>query len=389
MENTSPIASRAADLAVTGRRGEVIQQLNHRLVSALGSAAAVYPRKGLTSLATQIMECGGTSRIVVRPGSTTPRVIPETCKLRICPNCYRERMKNWIKRLERKLGSSPEILRNLRVLTLTLRLKSGEELAHTLQVLKSAFRKLRHRVIWKSKVDGAIAVTHVEYSQDQRAWNAHLHVLLDSDFIPVEAVRTAWSKVTKQRGQWVHLVQAKPNIAKMMGYLLRLPLILFAPDPALVGEYLVAVRGKPLVQGYKSLRHLSERVKSGSRRRPVANESRLAYGPVGKKRGTTERSRSERGPSAAFRARARLLNGIDVTAEEFDRRVEVGDPMFLKLLPEVRRELDRLEKYLREVPVPKSLVRALEAAQEPLQAPQFVKEQIRKREAEILSREGT
>jgi len=388
-ENRIPIRPGAADLAVTGLRGKVIQFLNHRLVVALASAAAVYPRRGLIKLADQVTECQVQSRIVVRPGSATPSVIAETCKLRICPYCHLVRIANWIERLKRKLGSSPEARRNLRVLTLTLRLKSGEELRQMLQILKEAFRKLRHRVIWKDNVRGAIAVTHVEYSRRRQAWNAHLHVLLDSEFIPVEAVRTAWSEVTENRGRRVHLAKAKPEIERKIAYLLSLPRVLFSPDPTLVGEYILAVYRKPLVLGYKSLKHLSERMKSGSRRHTVPNESRLAYGPVGKKGGSTGRSRKETGPSAALRTRARLLNGIDVTAEEFDRRVKAGDRAFIELEPKVRRELDLLEKRLCSVPVPKSLSRALDAAQEPLQAPQIVLEQIRTREPELLSRKGS
>jgi hypothetical protein len=82
-----------------------------------------------------------------------------------------------------------------KLLTLTLK-HSDAPLDFQIKSLYGFFRKLRRTKLWKSLVMGGIWFFQLTRPTTTNQWHPHLHVLLSSDFIPVESLSELWQKIT-------------------------------------------------------------------------------------------------------------------------------------------------------------------------------------------------
>lgn len=115
---------------------------------------------------------------------------PITCKHRLCPACSRERATRIAQNL------TPHVEPHLtKFITLTLR-SQPEPLARTIARLRRAFATLRRRPLWQDRVRGYVAFLETKYSPRTAAWNAHLHVLAHSLFIPQGMLSQEWLACT-------------------------------------------------------------------------------------------------------------------------------------------------------------------------------------------------
>jgi hypothetical protein len=62
--------------------------------------------------------------------------------------------------------------------------------------LYRCFRNLRSRRWWRDRVYGGAAFLEVTWSDDLQAWHPHLHILLDSKWLPQSELAAEWLSVT-------------------------------------------------------------------------------------------------------------------------------------------------------------------------------------------------
>lgn len=119
------------------------------------------------------------------------RVISNACRLRWCPFCQAAKAKlvsmntaAWLK------GKG-----HPKLLTLTLK-HSDAPLDFQIKSLYGFFKSLRRSKLWKSLVRGGVWFFQLTRPTTTNQWHPHLHVLLDSDFIPVSALSDIWQEIT-------------------------------------------------------------------------------------------------------------------------------------------------------------------------------------------------
>lgn len=119
------------------------------------------------------------------------RVLAQSCHLRFCPICSRQR-ENMIRRnvsawLEKK--SFPKLL------TLTLK-NCSIDLRHEIDRLYACFRFLRRINLVKKQVKSGIWFFQITRSKDGRTWHPHLHCILTGGYIPRRKLSAAWEDLT-------------------------------------------------------------------------------------------------------------------------------------------------------------------------------------------------
>lgn len=122
----------------------------------------------------------------------TLRLCEARCRDRLCPRCNRFRAREVTARITRAVTmlSAPKFL------TLTLRHRK-ETLADMLARLRDAFRELRRRRWWKTRVRAAVYTVEIECNPVSRTWHAHVHAIIDADFIPQKLISDEWLAITK------------------------------------------------------------------------------------------------------------------------------------------------------------------------------------------------
>jgi len=119
--------------------------------------------------------------------------VPSYCGNRFCPTCGRIRSR----RLLRRIGSVtakivPKKGDTIKLLTLTV--PRSRNLKGTVDELIRSFRRFRQRAWWKKHVRGG--AYFIEFKHTANGWNPHLHVLVESSFMPVKTIRQHWERVS-------------------------------------------------------------------------------------------------------------------------------------------------------------------------------------------------
>ena len=154
---------------------------------AAGLVAAGMPKSRVLRFA----ECGSNAYIYASEEvDPSYRIVANYCRDRFCQPCARARAGLVTRNLLAALPRS-----KLRFVTLTLK-HQIRTLPDTIDHLYRSFRRLRHRPLWKSRVRGGVAFCEIKWSPTSAAWNVHLHILIDSDFIVSGALSTEWHGVT-------------------------------------------------------------------------------------------------------------------------------------------------------------------------------------------------
>lgn len=119
------------------------------------------------------------------------RILSDSCKLRWCPLCSRARssflsaaVTAWLKSHARP-----------KLLTLTLA-HSPDSLDSQISRLYACFRQLRRLSLWKRLVHGGIWFFQIKMIKKTLEWHPHIHILLDSEYIPHGLLKAAWLSVT-------------------------------------------------------------------------------------------------------------------------------------------------------------------------------------------------
>jgi hypothetical protein len=81
-------------------------------------------------------------------------------------------------------------------ITLTLK-HSPAPLSHQISTLYGCFRKLRKTKLLTKTVRGGIWFFQVKQSAADYLWHPHLHIVVDSPYIPKHQLSRAWLSITK------------------------------------------------------------------------------------------------------------------------------------------------------------------------------------------------
>ena len=119
-------------------------------------------------------------------------VKPHRCCMRICPLCEGKRQQVLKERFDFFLSK----IESPMLWTFTLK-SSPYSLAECHSRIVRAFAFLRKMPVWAENVAGGFWVFEATFNQNTGQWHPHLHVIVDSRFVPVNALRQCWQMVTK------------------------------------------------------------------------------------------------------------------------------------------------------------------------------------------------
>jgi len=142
------------------------------------------------------------------------RIISNACKLRWCPICSKAKQYyiqdvvcNWIKSLKHP-----------KFMTLTMK-HTDAPLDHQIKWLYKHFRLFRQGRAIAKYFKGGIWFFQLKISDKDTRFHPHLHVILDSEFIPKELLSLEWQKQTKTSK--IVDIRAIFNVSKIADYVSR------------------------------------------------------------------------------------------------------------------------------------------------------------------------
>jgi hypothetical protein len=168
------------------------------------------------------------------------------CNLRLCPRCCQRLQRRIFDRVKDLL--TPCVANEWQMITLTL-LHSDTPLSDQLDRLRSSFRKLRQRKLWKHAVRYGYAVIEITYNEETRHWHPHLHVLARVNWIDWSHLRDDWYAVTGDSNiidcQQVRTGRnAALYVAKYVG---KMPPDVVSADNGLLEDWYTALQGSRML----------------------------------------------------------------------------------------------------------------------------------------------
>ena len=171
------------------------------------------------------------------------KVVKLRCGDRTCAVCRGKDF--W--RMYRGYLKSVEAIKRPKLVTFTLRNVATISREY-IRGLRRSFTRLMHRAYYKKRVRGGLQT--IEVVNKGRGWHVHLHVMLDSDYLPQAKLSKDWGEIT--RGSFIVDIREAGTVAEGLKYCLKY----LSKPPVLSGheeEYREAVKGLRLVQPFGSL----------------------------------------------------------------------------------------------------------------------------------------
>jgi len=144
------------------------------------------------------------------------RYVPVYCGNRFCEICSEIRLSRIRHRLEHLIDLARTTSdRDFKHVTLTIR--SEGDLAPMVRKLLSGFKKLRNSKLWKTWTIGGAYV--VEVTRGPAGWHAHIHSIVQANWIPWREVRDAWLKITGATGVFITSIPSRQAVRYLTKYL--------------------------------------------------------------------------------------------------------------------------------------------------------------------------
>jgi len=193
----------------------------------------------------------------------------KSCNVRLCPHDQRRRSLQ----LAARWTGILEQLGELRYVVLAE--CNSRDLVAGMRSLFRAWSTLRKSPLWKSSCRGSVAVLEVTFNRDEGTWHPHLNVLFEGDYIPFEALKTAWIAATAGNGQTAFIRAAdRGTITELLKYVTKLSDFVDQPDA--VDEFLTATAHKRFVRTYGSFYRLETEDEEGTGHCPDCGTSEIA-----------------------------------------------------------------------------------------------------------------
>ncbi len=138
-----------------------------------------------------LQNCSSFAWFVRHADTGEVRVHSSKCRQRWCPICS-QTLANWRKMALVDYVSS---LDRPKFVTLTLK-HSNAPLRHQINALYDAFRNLRKLQLLKKTIQGGIWFFQVKQAKSDGCWHPHLHIVVDSSYLPKNQLSRAWLLIT-------------------------------------------------------------------------------------------------------------------------------------------------------------------------------------------------
>lgn len=173
-----------------------------------------------------------------------------TCHNRFCLMCqggYTRQVR------EQALKLVPKPQHRLSFLTLTQRARPGVELQHAIANILSAFKAVRRSPHWKRRVTGGLYVLEVTHGSG-KWWHAHLHTVIDTDFWPLELLRSLWHRACHDTA-YLHIEAVEHDRRDFVNrYLSSYLGKQFSDDlydnPQVLSTFVATMRGRRMIQAF-------------------------------------------------------------------------------------------------------------------------------------------
>lgn len=142
--------------------------------------------------------------------------VPVYCKNRFCRICnvhrnrlVRFKLKEFLRIMELRKHDSFKFL--------TLTVSDQPNVSQMTTELITAFRRLRQRSFWRKNVRGGCTVIEVKRGKD--AWHVHLHIIIESGYLPFKVLLEEWKAVSSGQGVFIKKIHNSQVIGYITKYL--------------------------------------------------------------------------------------------------------------------------------------------------------------------------
>lgn len=220
-----------------------------RLLEAQERIAVVLDEAGRCDEASKVRGCCQEFRVYKALCCGDTLAFPCSCGHRLCPVCMQRRSAVLSDRILNEILPGMD-----HPVHIILTVKNVSQInKEFFSWLRSCFTKLRHREIFENVIGGGYSI-ETTYNDEAKTWHVHLHVLADVGWISQQELSEEWKDITGSPVVWIKAVgygkdQAPEDAAKEIAKYVVKPGE-FLDDPALVDEYLKAVKRMRLWQTF-------------------------------------------------------------------------------------------------------------------------------------------
>lgn len=200
----------------------------HRATCDRWAEAARAAHKG--ALALRFEECGsgvwatheGEQVLAFETDAPVRRVM--TCNHRNCPICARKRSARIRETLEPHVADvahGGQFQAKPALLTLTIDDRPGESLRSATARIQGAWKKMRRRKGWHSRVRGGFYALEVTRNRGRGSWHVHLHAVIDVDWLGQPEALQMWRDALDagEKCGGVNIQRVRNGIAEATKYL--------------------------------------------------------------------------------------------------------------------------------------------------------------------------
>ncbi len=198
---------------------------------------------GLEMQAHKLEDCG---KVWVKAcgdcGGTAARPLYR-CEFKLCPWCL------WRKGLQRADELTPYVAAFENAIHITLTVKNGEDLRERDNHLRTSYKKLVRRSLWKQAIRTAFVFWEDTFNVDDETHHPHLHILADG-WIDQAELASEWEQIT-QDSRIVYVQQLKggvEGVREACKYPIKSDQM--AGNPRALLDYLEAMQGRRMFWTY-------------------------------------------------------------------------------------------------------------------------------------------
>jgi hypothetical protein len=194
----------------------------------------------------RFQQCGGDCVVEYSQDAGRHRLRANYCGDRMCKPCGTARAKKLERELLGLIGVSV-----IRFVTLTLA-ATGEPLTRRYDLLFEAFRRLRARAWWKSRVKSGFYFVETTRNEKTANWHVHLHVLVAGGWLDQAELREEWKAASA--GSFIVYVQPIPDLGRQVAYACKYASKGWSQDiaknPESLMEFWLSTRGRRMFSSF-------------------------------------------------------------------------------------------------------------------------------------------
>lgn len=124
-------------------------------------------------------------------------------------------------------------------------------LADQIRQLLKAFKRLRHRKLWRDKITGGVRVIEITMNEKTRQWHPHIHLLFRGQYIHQPLVKAAWREITTDSSiVFIQKVNNADGMAAELAKYIGKPQRIATLAPTEIRQYARATKGLRMIQTF-------------------------------------------------------------------------------------------------------------------------------------------